>query len=261
MASIYANELIFCVYVDSLVNSSACTVRDNSRASVGLSRVRPRHGQINFLRALFRPSSSPISAKNEGTAICKLNVILIFPSSSPLLIYYRYRSFEEVEEGDLGRVIKLDRDGLHELNVQAEWERKSGPYWLRYSFVEIVGFDYPSRMAASIAAASAAAAAATAGVRGAVIEAAAAETAGSDPSGASSVAAAAAASSSQNLVRVGDRVRVRNSVKMPKYKWGSVTHGAVGVVKAISPNGQDLTIDFPQVHLYAVTVVFCLIRD
>ena len=67
---------------------------------------------------------------------------------------------------------------------------------------------------------------------------------------ASAVASAASASvpSCPNLVRVGDRVRVRNSVKMPKYKWGSVTHSAVGVVKAISPNGQDLTIDFPQVN-------------
>ena len=28
------------------------------------------------------------------------------------------RSYEEVHEGDIGRVTKLDRDGLHDLNVQ-----------------------------------------------------------------------------------------------------------------------------------------------
>ena len=30
------------------------------------------------------------------------------------------RTYEEVHEGDIGRVVKLDRDGLHDLNVQAE---------------------------------------------------------------------------------------------------------------------------------------------
>ena len=28
------------------------------------------------------------------------------------------RSYEEVHEGDVGTVVKLDRDGLHDLNVQ-----------------------------------------------------------------------------------------------------------------------------------------------
>ena len=28
------------------------------------------------------------------------------------------RSYEEVHEGDVGRVVKLDRDNLHDLNVQ-----------------------------------------------------------------------------------------------------------------------------------------------
>ena len=28
------------------------------------------------------------------------------------------RTYEEVHEGDIGRVTKLDRDGLHDLNVQ-----------------------------------------------------------------------------------------------------------------------------------------------
>lgn len=30
---------------------------------------------------------------------------------------------------------------------------------------------------------------------------------------------------------VGDRVRVKTTVKEPKHKWGSVTHSSVGVVK------------------------------
>ncbi|XP_063069009.1 uncharacterized protein LOC134460560 [Engraulis encrasicolus] len=43
---------------------------------------------------------------------------------------------------------------------------------------------------------------------------------------------------------VGDRVRVKTTVKEPKHKWGSVTHSSVGVVKDFIPNGQML-VDFP----------------
>ncbi|PIK54292.1 putative E3 ubiquitin-protein ligase HERC2 [Apostichopus japonicus] len=50
------------------------------------------------------------------------------------------RTYEEVQEGDIGRVIKLDRDGLHDLNVQGEWQIKGGTYWVRYIHVELLGF-------------------------------------------------------------------------------------------------------------------------
>ncbi|KAJ8028688.1 E3 ubiquitin-protein ligase HERC2 [Holothuria leucospilota] len=50
------------------------------------------------------------------------------------------RAYEEVQEGDIGRVIKLDRDGLHDLNVQGEWQIKGGTYWVRYIHVELLGF-------------------------------------------------------------------------------------------------------------------------
>ena len=49
----------------------------------------------------------------------------------------------------------------------------------------------------------------------------------------------------QHCIKVGDRVRVRGCVSTPKYKWGSVNHRSVGIVSAISPNGRDLTVDFP----------------
>ncbi|XP_064637694.1 E3 ubiquitin-protein ligase HERC2-like isoform X2 [Lineus longissimus] len=53
------------------------------------------------------------------------------------------RTYEEVHEGDVGRVTKLDRDGLHDLNIQAEWSRKGGTYWVRYVHVELLGFSSP----------------------------------------------------------------------------------------------------------------------
>ena len=47
-------------------------------------------------------------------------------------------TYEKVHEGDIGRVTKLDRDGLHDLNVQVVWQRKGGTYWVRYIHVELL---------------------------------------------------------------------------------------------------------------------------
>lgn len=49
------------------------------------------------------------------------------------------RTYEEVREGDVGKVVKLDRDGLHDLNVQSDWQHKGGTYWVRYIHVELLG--------------------------------------------------------------------------------------------------------------------------
>ncbi|XP_052278368.1 E3 ubiquitin-protein ligase HERC2-like [Dreissena polymorpha] len=48
--------------------------------------------------------------------------------------------YEEVHEGDIGKVVKLDRDGLQDLNIQADWQVKGGTYWVRYVHVQIQGF-------------------------------------------------------------------------------------------------------------------------
>lgn len=37
--------------------------------------------------------------------------------------------------------------------------------------------------------------------------------------------------SSSSHIKIGDKVRVKASVTTPKYKWGSVTHQSVGIVK------------------------------
>ena len=104
------------------------------------------------------------------------------------------RTYEEVHEGDIGKVVKLDRDELHDLNVQVDWQRKSGTYWVRYIHVEILSNS---------------------------------------------------STLPRSVIKVGDRVRVKPSVQTPQYKWGSVNHTSVGVVTSISPNGRDVTVDFP----------------
>nr|XP_057930109.1 E3 ubiquitin-protein ligase HERC2 isoform X3 [Doryrhamphus excisus] len=105
------------------------------------------------------------------------------------------RAYEEVYDGDVGKVIKLDRDGLHDLNVQCDWQQKGGTYWVRYIHIELIGFPPQT---------------------------------------------------SPSHIKIGDKVRVKPSVTTPKYKWGSVTHRSVGVVKAFSANGKDVIVDFPQ---------------
>ncbi|XP_048062451.1 E3 ubiquitin/ISG15 ligase TRIM25 isoform X3 [Megalobrama amblycephala] len=50
-------------------------------------------------------------------------------------------------------------------------------------------------------------------------------------------------SATHNCFKIGNRVRVRSSVKEPKHGWGSVTHNSIGVIKKIQ--GESLTVDFP----------------
>ena len=115
------------------------------------------------------------------------------------------RSYDDLGEGDVGHVVQLDRDGLHDLNLQVcyvvivnkiwrrsmsnissqvEWQQKGGTYWVRYVHVEIVGFVNPNTTKNC-----------------------------KTPS-----------------IGVGDRVRVKSQIATPKYKWGSVTHRSIGVV-------------------------------
>ncbi|KAK7486952.1 hypothetical protein BaRGS_00021768, partial [Batillaria attramentaria] len=154
---------------------------------------------------LLQLSAAPVEAIGGSTLFKKR---LDFLNNDDYAVYVRdniqvgmmvrcCRTYEEVHEGDIGKVIKLDRDGLHDLNIQADWQRKTGTYWVRYIHVELLGF---TNMAAT----------------------------------------------TTQPIKVGDKVRVKQSVTTPTYKWGSVTHGSIGTVTAINPNGRDVTVDFPQ---------------
>ncbi|XP_043254504.1 probable E3 ubiquitin-protein ligase HERC2 isoform X2 [Colletes gigas] len=106
------------------------------------------------------------------------------------------KSYEEVEYGDVGQVIKIDPEGLHDLNVQVAWKRKGGTYWVRFIHIELLG--HPPTIPGPVA------------------------------------------------PKIGDKVRVKASVTVPKYKWGSVNHQSVGIVTGVINNGKDLSVDFPQ---------------
>ncbi|OXU31335.1 hypothetical protein TSAR_012680, partial [Trichomalopsis sarcophagae] len=106
------------------------------------------------------------------------------------------KTYEEVEYGDVGQVVKIDPEGLHDLNVQVSWQHKGGTYWVRFIHIELLG--HPPSLPGPPA------------------------------------------------LKVGDKVRVKPSVAVPKYKWGSVNHHSVGIITAILNNGKDVSIDFPQ---------------
>ncbi|XP_060526978.1 E3 ubiquitin-protein ligase HERC2 [Cylas formicarius] len=60
------------------------------------------------------------------------------------------KSYEEVQLGDVGKVIKIDREGLHDLNLQVNWQHKVSTYWVRFIHVELLGFPPSAPAPASI---------------------------------------------------------------------------------------------------------------
>ncbi|KAF7995498.1 hypothetical protein HCN44_006605 [Aphidius gifuensis] len=106
------------------------------------------------------------------------------------------KSYEEVEYGDIGQVVKIDAEGLHDLNVQVAWQHKDGTYWVRFIHIELLG--HPPSLPGPPA------------------------------------------------LKVGDKVKVKASVAMPKYKWGSVNHASIGIITGIINNDKDVSVDFPQ---------------
>lgn len=121
------------------------------------------------------------------------------------------RTYEEVYEGDVGKVIKLDRDGLHDLNVQCDWQQKGGTYWVRYIHTELLGTESYTTAKLYIN---------TPSER-------------NTPECANYLLTVSGfpPQSSPSHIKIGDKVRVKQSVTTPKYKWGSVTHRSVGAVK------------------------------
>ncbi|XP_015429351.1 PREDICTED: LOW QUALITY PROTEIN: E3 ubiquitin-protein ligase HERC2 [Dufourea novaeangliae] len=122
--------------------------------------------------------------------------IYVRDNLTPGMLVRCCKSYEEVEYGDVGQVIKIDPEGLHDLNVQVAWQRKGGTYWVRFIHIELLG--HPPTIPGPAA------------------------------------------------LKIGDKVRVKASVTVPKYKWGSVNHQSVGIVTGIINNGKDVSVDFPQ---------------
>lgn len=48
------------------------------------------------------------------------------------------RDFEEIRRGDMGHVLKVDTEGLHDLNVQVDWQMHGATYWMRFVHLELL---------------------------------------------------------------------------------------------------------------------------
>ncbi|XP_031621811.1 probable E3 ubiquitin-protein ligase HERC2 [Contarinia nasturtii] len=121
--------------------------------------------------------------------------------------------FEEIRKGDIGTVEKVEPEALHDLNVYVDWKIYGNLYWMRFVHIELLE---PSST-----------------------------TSNEQQYGLSSV--------ESTTIMVGSHVRIRQNVSTPRYRWGSVTNGSIGVVTSINENG-DVTVDFPQQFNWTGTV-------
>ncbi|KAI8034196.1 hypothetical protein M5D96_013047 [Drosophila gunungcola] len=48
------------------------------------------------------------------------------------------RDFEEIKLGDMGTVLIVDTEGLHDLNVQVDWRNHGSTYWVCFVHIELV---------------------------------------------------------------------------------------------------------------------------
>ncbi|XP_075155337.1 E3 ubiquitin-protein ligase HERC2 [Haematobia irritans] len=48
------------------------------------------------------------------------------------------RDFEEIKQGDIGTVLKVDTEGLHDLNVQVDWQLHGNTYWVCFVHIELL---------------------------------------------------------------------------------------------------------------------------
>ncbi|XP_043241633.1 E3 ubiquitin-protein ligase KEG-like [Amphibalanus amphitrite] len=155
------------------------------------------------------------------------------------------RCYRKVHETDIGTVTKLDKDGLHDLNVQVHWHKAGGASWVRYVHVELLE-DSGVRLGEQVRVRRSV-------VRpkygwGSVNHDSVGKVTGLSSDGdvivhfpekrgwkaLMSELEPATAERREEAVRkkigVGDQVRVKRSVDEPRFKWGNVTHNSVGKV-------------------------------
>ena len=156
------------------------------------------------------------------------------------------KTFEEVYEGDVGTAVKLDRDGLHELNVNVDWKQKGGNYWVRYIHVELLGFP-PSEQepqSESIQSLGRGLRKGNASVPSVSPMSGGAQAASIVMDSCGERAVHSEIVSSEVAFKIGQLVRVKPTVDRPRYKWGNVKRGSVGVVAGIKKG--DVIVDFPE---------------
>lgn len=126
---------------------------------------------------------------------------------APGMIVRCCEDFEEIRKGDIGTIEKVEPEALHDLNVYVDWKMYGTVYWMRFVHIEILE---PSAITSN-----------------------------------DQVSHSGSASVEPTTIMVGSHVRIRQNVSTPRYAWGSVVYGSIGVVTAVSENG-NVSVDFPQ---------------
>lgn len=134
---------------------------------------------------------------------------------TPGMIVRCCEDFEEIRKGDIGTVEKVEPEALHDLNVYVDWKTYGTVYWMRFVHIEIL--EPPSTSNDQLV-----------------------------PSSLSCHSSSSVAATESNTIKVGSHVRICQNVSTPRYKWGSVAPGSIGVVTAINEMTGDASVDFPQ---------------
>lgn len=82
-------------------------------------------------------------------AVMKFETRKDFPTADHYALYVRglvrpgmlvrcCRDFEEIKQGDMGTVLIVDTEGLHDLNVQVDWRNHGSTYWVCFVHIELV---------------------------------------------------------------------------------------------------------------------------
>ncbi|XP_019845780.2 probable E3 ubiquitin-protein ligase HERC2 [Bactrocera dorsalis] len=94
-------------------------------------------------------SSDTVEGSSIHEQLVKFETRKDFPSADQYALYVRglvcpgmlvrcCRDFEEIKKGDIGTVLKVDTEGLHDLNVQVDWQLHGNTYWVCFVHIELL---------------------------------------------------------------------------------------------------------------------------
>uniref|UniRef100_A0A6B2EBN7 HECT-type E3 ubiquitin transferase n=1 Tax=Phlebotomus kandelakii TaxID=1109342 RepID=A0A6B2EBN7_9DIPT len=124
---------------------------------------------------------------------------------SPGMTVRCIRDFEEIRVGDIGTVLKVDTEGLHDLNVQVDWMMHGSTYWMCFLHLELMAPAPPKETPTP----------------------------------------AQGTPSTPQQITIGTNVSLKRSISVSfaRTKSKVLTKGTVGTVWAV--NGREVSVEFP----------------
>lgn len=107
----------------------------------GASRVRGAEEQFNVTTfGIDSDSESAISDASDSPSdrLSDQYAMYIRSNIAVGMTVRCIRNFVFFRAGDVGTVVKVDSEGLHDLNVQVDWQNHDSPYWMSFSYLEIL---------------------------------------------------------------------------------------------------------------------------